>query len=156
GGGVEGEYVGTQPLRRSLERQPGARGGLEEQRAHGRRGERAAGVGGAAMVDEGLRAVEQRHQRFARQAFQRKQVAEGTVFGGRGAHAGASGRGASGSTGVASAGGAGERATMIAAATASSAAASRRRRRPSARSTAKRCAASIELERSSTITTGTR
>ena len=57
-------------------------------------------------------------------------------------------------TGVASCGAASQRSTITAAATASSAAASRRRRRPSARSAAKRCAASIELARSSTITTG--
>src|SRR3546814_5757102 len=72
---LEVEDVGAKPLRRALEAQPRARGRLEEQRAHGGAGQRAA----AFAVDEGLRAVQQRDQGVARQAFEREQVAQAAV-----------------------------------------------------------------------------
>src|SRR3546814_2764455 len=66
---------GAKPLRRALEAQPRTRGGFEEQRAHRGAGQRTA----AFAVDEGLRAVQQRDQDVARQAFEREQVAQAAV-----------------------------------------------------------------------------
>src|SRR5690606_15223311 len=111
-------------------------------------------IGAAAVVHESLGAVEQPDQGRPRHALQGQQVAQAAVGGGLQGHALASGSAASGSTTVASPGAASQRSTMTAAATASSAGASGRRRGPAGRRTAKRCAASIELDRSSTITTG--
>src|SRR3546814_4611232 len=72
GRSVEIQDVGAKPLRRALEAQPRTRGGFEEQRAHRGAGQRTA----AFAVDEGLRAVQQRDQGVARQAFEREQVAQ--------------------------------------------------------------------------------
>src|SRR3546814_3620827 len=75
GRSVEIQDVGAKPLRRALEAQPRTRGGFEEQRAHRGAGQRTA----AFAVDEGLRAVQQRDQGVARQAFEREQVAQAAV-----------------------------------------------------------------------------
>src|SRR5690606_41652610 len=145
--------VRAQALRGQLEAAAGTRGRLEEQRAYRAAGERAAQGGGIArVVLDLLRAVQQRLERLARQAIQGQQVAQPATRAqldpGRRAHCPSPG------TGSASCGAASQRSTITAAATASSAAASRLRRRPSARAAANRCAASIELARSSTRTTG--
>src|SRR5690606_18858731 len=150
-GGLEVQDVRAQSLRRPLETQAGTRGGFEEQGADRAAGKRAACV---CTIGEDLGAIEQRLQGGARQAGKGQQMAQVAVvvdLVGGWAHGGVLSGNCRASCGAAS-----QRSTMIAAATASSPAASRRRLRPSARSPAKRRAASTELERSSTSTTGRR
>ena len=147
----------AQPLRGQLEAQARARGRFEEQRAHGdarkrvarivRRRRRPAHDRAAPRVAARGRSVQRE------QVFQLVQSCVRLGFVVRSVAIADEGRD-SVDSGIASCGAASQRSTMTAAATASSASASRRRLRPSARSAAKRCAASIELARSSTSTTG--
>ena len=153
GGRVEVQHVRTQPLRGDVERAAGARGRLEEQRAHGGAVQRLPTWRAAQRrVADLAGAVDQAAQGLARQAVEGQQVAQASIGIELWGHGVSSGK--SQVNWVASCGAASQRSMMTAAATASSATASRRRLRPSARSRAKRCAASTELVRSSTSTTG--